>query len=297
MGSKSKIVKEICSVFPNADNFYDLFGGGFSVSHFMIKHMSKDYKEFHFNEIRPGVCDLIKDAISGKYNYNVFKPEFVDREVFNREKYNSAYIRFCWSFGNNGKNYLFGKDSEPKKKSFHNAVVFNRFDDYAKEVLGIDHFFDNQGITERRLFCRSKIASYYKLGYSSDDILNLEQLQRLQRLQQLQQLQQLQFYNKDYRDIFIKDNSIVYCDIPYKGTACYGNEFNHDEFFNWACEQKNPVFISEYEIIDKRFYKLKEIDKISLLCATNKRTVKKERLYVNKAGFIKILSNRTKNKY
>lgn len=63
-GSKTKIVSEIAKFFPNADHFYDLFGGGFSVSHYMILRRSKSYKKFHYNEIRPGLVELIQDAIA-----------------------------------------------------------------------------------------------------------------------------------------------------------------------------------------------------------------------------------------
>jgi site-specific DNA-adenine methylase len=50
MGSKSKIIHKISRFFPPADNFYDLFGGGFSVTHFMIEHRKRDFKEFHFKQ-------------------------------------------------------------------------------------------------------------------------------------------------------------------------------------------------------------------------------------------------------
>ena len=63
MGSKRKLVKKLCPIFPRADHFYDLFGGGFSITHFMIKHRKKDYKHFHFNEIRKGMTEFIKDCI------------------------------------------------------------------------------------------------------------------------------------------------------------------------------------------------------------------------------------------
>lgn len=36
MGSKKKIMETLQRYFPPADNFYDLFGGGFSVTHFML---------------------------------------------------------------------------------------------------------------------------------------------------------------------------------------------------------------------------------------------------------------------
>ena len=60
MGSKSKIITKFIGLFPKADNFYDLFGGGFSVTHGMLLHRKNDFKEFHFNELRNGIPELIK---------------------------------------------------------------------------------------------------------------------------------------------------------------------------------------------------------------------------------------------
>ena len=139
-GSKSTICKDICSLFPTAENFYDLFGGGFSITHFMLVRRKNDYKNFYFNEIRQGICELVQDAINGKYSYENFKPEWISREKFFAEKESNPYIKICWSFGNNGNAYLFGKDIEQYKKSLHNAVVFNEFDDIVKEKLGIEKF-------------------------------------------------------------------------------------------------------------------------------------------------------------
>ena len=74
MGSKSKIMDIISTFFPDADHFYDLFGGGFAVTHYMMENRFHSYKEFHFNEIQEGNVKLIKDAINGKYGED-FKPE------------------------------------------------------------------------------------------------------------------------------------------------------------------------------------------------------------------------------
>ena len=65
MGSKDKICDELIKIFPKADHFYDLFGGGFSVTHAMFLRRSRDYKQFHFNEIRKGACGFIERAIKG----------------------------------------------------------------------------------------------------------------------------------------------------------------------------------------------------------------------------------------
>ena len=64
MGSKSKIVKSIALNFPSADNFYDLFGGGFCVTDYMMRHKANRYKNFHYNEINKDIVDLVKRAIA-----------------------------------------------------------------------------------------------------------------------------------------------------------------------------------------------------------------------------------------
>ena len=52
-----------------------------------------------------------------------------------------------------------------------------------------------------------------------------------------------------YNELLIPNNSIVYCDSPYKGTTGYKDKFNHDSYFDWCREMTkkgHQVFISEY---------------------------------------------------
>ena len=313
-GSKGSICNELIRVFPKADNFYDLFGGGFSVTHAMLLRRSSHYKHFHFNEIRPGFCELIKDAIAGKYNYSVFKPEFVTREMFFDRVEHCAYTKILWSFGNDGATYLFSKEIEPYKKSLHNAIALNQFDALAEQTLGLKSFNSGYDIKQKRLFLRNKIEFYRKTKVPEflwpflkdedlamvkanrvvDDFTQLQALTGLQRLQQLQQLQQLErlqglerlsFYNTSYEQVQIKENSIVYCDIPYLDTRGYGAEFNHKAFFDWADAQSHPVFISEYNVADSRFKLVFKINKRSMMsCNKDKCVDKVEKLYANKAA-------------
>lgn len=278
-GSKTKLVEKIARFFPNADHFYDLFGGGFSVSHYMIEMRKKSYKHFHYNELRLGMCELIQDAINGKYNYDVFKPEWIDRERFMREKESNPYIKILWSFGNDGKSYIFGKDIESDKKSMHMAVVFDEFDDFMFKTFGINKWPNKLTITGKRLYLRRLIGQRVEL----ERLQQLERLEQLQQLERLQQLEQLHFTNKDYKDVLIHNNSIIYCDIPYFGTVDYGSTFSHKEFFDWADSQSNPVFISEYNINDKRFTVIKEFShRTSFASGKNDPVV--EKLYGNKAA-------------
>lgn len=280
MGSKDKIAESICRLFPKADNFYDLFGGGFSISH-CIALKRKDFKRIHYNEIRSGMCKFIEDCIAGKYSYENFLPKWISREEF-YNRINEPYVKLIWSFGNNGKGYLFGKDIEKYKRSLHNAVIFNNFNAFAKKHLGISKFKDGYSIKERRLFVR-----YRGETPQLKRLQKLQQLEGLERLQQLDRLQGLQrkitFSNLSYENVEIDGNSIIYCDPPYKGTAEYdGNKnFNHAAFLDWASDIKHPVFISEYDIKDARFRPVNEILKKSLLSSSNNAVDKVEKLYMN----------------
>lgn len=67
-------------------------------------------------------------------------------------------------------------------------------------------------------------------------------------LQSLQSLQSLHQSVQDYREVRITENSVVYCDIPYRGTDGYSSGFNHNEFYEWAKQQTELVVISEYSM-------------------------------------------------
>lgn len=63
------------------------------------------------------------------------------------------------------------------------------------------------------------------------------------------------FSNDDYFELEIPDDSIIYCDIPYKDTKQYATSknFNHDKFWQWCrdmTKQGHKVFISEYQAPD-----------------------------------------------
>jgi len=284
MGGKSDIIPSLALNFPKADNFYDLFGGGFSVTHYLVTHKRHRYKNFYYNEPAIGVVDLVKDAVAGKYSYDVFKPPWVSREDFFKHKENNAYIRLIWSFGNDQDSYLFGQDIEEYKRSLHMAVVFDMFNETAKKALGINEWpAKYKTIYQRRLYVRNKVR--IKKGKP-------EQLQQLERLEQLERLQQLERLNKtknvninfsalSYEQVKIEPNSIIYCDIPYAGTKQYTIPFDHKKFFDWAANHDCPVFISEHAIKDNRFKLIYEIDRKTRMSSKGQIDGKPERLYWN----------------
>ena len=261
MGSKGSLIYKIAPLFPSADNFYDLFGGGFSVSHFMNLHHGSKYKRFFYNEIKSDIVQLVRDAIAGKYNYDVFKPEWISREKFDRDKESCAYTRCIWSFGNNQKDYMFSPEIEHQKRSLHQAVVFNELDSQARSFLKMTSFPAHLSIRGRRLMCRSIVSQrkgelerlerlqqllQLERLQQLERLLQLERLERLEQLQQLERLQQLEMSSMSYDQVQIMPSSVIYCDPPYKGTAGYLSAFDHEKFWAWVRKQTVPVFVSEY---------------------------------------------------
>ena len=297
MGSKDGIISSISPFLPEAENFYDIFGGGGSVTHFMMLNKSNKYRYFHYNEIVESTANLFKDAIDGKYSYDIFKPEWVSRDDFFKRKDHDAYIRICWSFGNIQRCYLFGKEIEQYKRSIHQAVVFSEFNDIAIKYLGIKSWPTNvDTIKKRRAYLRQKIKFNFKLEKIGrikrlqqleqlERLQQLQQLQRLERLQQLEQLEQLErlvITSKSYDQIEIKPNSVIYCDPPYKNTTSYLNSFNKNLFLDWAANIDYPLFISEYDINDSRFDLIYTVEKRSMLSADKTVGNKLEKLYWNR---------------
>jgi len=324
LGSKSKIANDIINFLPKADNLYDLFAGGGAITHCAL--LSGKWKHIIANDIQ-GTMSLFLDAVNGKYKD---EKRWISREQFKAEKDKDQYIRWIWSFGNNGKTYLFNKDIEEYKKFFHQVVVEGI--DKTKEMseFAEKYVFDKYGIKEkceikmprsdnlkeRRLEVRRQLSNFAKKcklnqlhclerlevlerlqrlqGLQQlDQLQRLQQLERLQRLQGLQQLDQLhclerlEVFAKDYREIEIKPNSVIYCDIPYNQKIIkskqkekyYDIDFNISDFYIWAKKQKVPVYFSSCFCEDDYF---KEVWSKKKLCGINNNVMADKKLIIEK---------------
>ena len=292
MGSKNKIalplLKEMLNVKPNARYFYDLFGGGGSMS-FAASEIGLIA---HYNELQTSlvefidyVFDRLKNGLIGQYG--LFPDDFydfIDRDEFMRlrddDSIKGQFARICYSFGNNQKDYLFGRNIEPQKHLVHNIVMF-RCEESLKKMnglLGLDiKISDLPTWNERRLDFRRQVKDK-----------RYEQLERLQQLQQLQQLERLEpvftTTNLSYKDVKINtpiDETIIYLDPPYRNTTKYieGKDFDYKELDQWFLDNKYTCFMSEYNAPHSAIY---EIDKTSLLDhSKEKRVVVKEKLFWN----------------
>ncbi len=94
---------------PKTKYVYDLFGGGRAISFEFLQR--PQIEKVFYNELNTGVVELLKDirvnGITDKYY------KWVDRGTFQKHKGDNnwfgGFLKTCWSFGNNQRDYLFGK--------------------------------------------------------------------------------------------------------------------------------------------------------------------------------------------
>ena len=96
----------------------------------------------------------------------------------------------------------------------------------------------------------------------------------------------IEFHSTDYQAVPIPDNSVIYCDIPYKDTGTYQShkktEFDYERFYDWAYRQTQPTFISEYWMPEDRFVCIAEIKRKETFSASNNSKKVTERIFIPK---------------
>ena len=302
-GSKSKIVDKLAEVIPyrGIDNFYDLFAGGCAVTHKM--YLERRYKHYYANDIDGHALRLFCDGLKGKY---ANETRWISREDFFNLKDCDPYVSCCWSFGNNQRDYLYSRAIEPYKKACHYAIVFGDFallkdlypDVGAACEITLNGIVD---IHERRIKFRSVIGC--KLAERSNSgLMRLSQENDVDRLERLERLESFEYSVSDYKDVEIKPNSVIYADIPYISTNTYNKKsstaqsFNHYEFYDWCCSQRELVLVSEYQMPIDRFTEVWSTKHVQRICAT-KTSLTTERLFVPTRQLSKYneMMNRTKD--
>lgn len=281
-GSKNSIAEWIVDVLPAGSVLVDLFGGGGAVTHCALH--SHKWEKIIYNDTRPGLTQLFVDSINGKYTLENHK-EWITREQFNAEKDINPYISIVWSFGNNGKDYLYGKDVERDKEALHYAVMFSDLSKF--HALGIyPPKFESVEEPWRRysLYRQTLNAWYSGKQYAAEGVDRLQNLERLQSLQNLERLQ------SSYERVDVPPGSIVYCDIPYNNTNCgsYGG-FNHDQFYEWA-RKRDDVFISEFSMPED-FVVFAEVERWQHMAAADNSQTVTEKIFTTPAT-LKALAER-----
>lgn len=244
-GSKRRIAEKIVNIFPAAPALVDAFAGGCAVTHAAL--LSGKFDKIIANDV--------SDAPSLFYyciKYGVpEKPRWVSRDEFYALKDRDPLVRYCYSFMNGGRSYLYGRDIEPLKRAVHRAVIDGDLSELPDSLRQAAEFSLDGigGITQRyaaflrtvRGACAS-IANSVKLAHLSQH--NRAAEIRCNSLNSVALL----VHRKDYRDLYIPDGAVVYCDPPYASTTGYGSSFDHQAFYAWcrAIGKSHPLFVSEY---------------------------------------------------
>ena len=290
LGSKNKLAQRIIDALPPAKHFYDVFAGGCAVTHAAM--LSGKYEHIHINDIDGQITQLFIDAIHGKYAH---EDRWIDRQTFFDNRETNIYIATIWSFGNNRQDYIYGKQIEQWKHAYWEAAVHGDFTLFCD--MGID--IPNQCRTKQEIqtwinnnidYCKHAYIRYLsdkRNNGTANSLSHLESLERLGRLQSLERLGRLQSLERlvsSYEHLQIEPDSVIYCDPPYKD--CRGYQYLHTKFdsaafYDWCIQQKEPIYISEYNMPSEHFCIVKEYDHVCNSTQTGAYRVK-ERLFTTK---------------
>lgn len=272
MGSKSAIADKIIGVLPPGERFIDLFGGGGAMTH--AAALSGKYNEVIYSDADPLACEYIMRAMRGDYSPERFTPRWVSREEFFEKKDVDPYIRYCWSFGNRGGSYLYGRHVECLKRRLFEWIVYGKNADFVAGLGVPVADAPDGGIAERLAFVRRHTRD------SLPTCRTLENLERLARVQSLEGLARVTVLHRGYADYRYRPGDVVYCDPPYDSREKYViGDFNFSASLDWAA--RIPCYVSSYELDDHRFRIYHEFKKRQLLCDT-KNCVVIERLYASR---------------
>ena len=310
-GSKSAIARDIVDALPAGTRLVELFCGGCSVTDYARRKTDK-YSEFLVNDIDRRNPAVFTKAIAGGF---MDEDRWISRDDFFRLKETDDYARICFSFGNNGKTYMYGPQIEPYKRAIHHIVFW---EDYAPmqelcpAVVGCIHeYCDGKDRKGRRLALgkafaehvrRSNSVEYWqsnpmfravkvkwtedRRGISSARFTRGGPLENLERLERLQPGEAgegpITSTSEDYRGYEYREGDVVYCDPPYAGTEGYEGEFDHGAFWEWVRTRPYPVYVSEYRAPED-FIPVLEKRKRSLLNDTNLSKPVIEKLFIHRS--------------
>ena len=277
MGSKNKIVSWIIERLPSGGTFYDLFCGGCAVTHAAM--LSGKWDRFVINDIDKKMPEAFVKALSGGFDC---ENRVIDRETFKKLKDTDPYVSMCYSFGSNGRNYLWGEDVTEMKilasKMLMSETIEERVDCYRQFM---------KALSERIVssFDESEIETVMSRDSWLKNIQNFSRVQNIERLFRLRSIKAESFdvsaNSGDYAEVDVSESGVIYCDIPYHNTNKYSSGiFDYERFYSWAESQKNPVFISEYWMPEERFKSIAEIKKTSTYSPTSNNTKTVEKLFV-----------------
>jgi len=195
------------------------------------------------NEILP---IILKDRIENQYYIEPFCGGLGTFDKVNGNRIGAdknKYLIAMWNGlqENRDKPMEIPKELYSKARTEYNNGTNIEFDDFMIGWIGWMASFNG------RFFDGGYSGKTSTRDYVDEQIRNT--------LKQVELLKGAKFTSVDYFELEIPNNSIIYCDIPYKDTKQYATSknFDHDKFWQWCrdmTKQGHRVFISEYQAPD-----------------------------------------------
>lgn len=146
-GSKNMIAEWVVSHVPECGTFFDVFAGGCAVTDCILR--KGQAKHAVANDLDPMPVKCFEMAVRGEF---ADEDRWISREAFFMLKDTDPYVRFCFSFGNNAKCYMYNTTIEPYKRAIHYVLFHDYWDDFDRlcpEVCDACHAALD-GITDRK---------------------------------------------------------------------------------------------------------------------------------------------------
>jgi site-specific DNA-adenine methylase len=216
-GGKTRLAKKIVTLLHNLNPtkkiFVDIMGGGGSVTIAALK--SGYFDKVIYNEIDNSLFRFVESVVDGTFTIPI--------EYFETVRYNAEY----WKNELERIMNLNPKERQPHEEFF--VQIFS-FSGMRCKWLG-----DTSPENIKKRYDKL-IKHYMKIKASIFD-KNI-----------------IKLYNESYENVPIEwDNTIVYCDPPYYQKQRYyennWEESQYDDFYNWVLQNREHIYISEYENI------------------------------------------------
>ena len=124
-GSKNMIAEWVVSHVPECGTFFDVFAGGCAVTDCILRKRRAKHVVANDLDLMPVKC--FEMAVRGDF---ADEDRWISREEFLALKSTDPYVRFCFSFGNNAKNYMYNTTIESYKRAVHYVLVHDYWDDF-----------------------------------------------------------------------------------------------------------------------------------------------------------------------
>lgn len=151
----------------------------------------------------------------------------------------NKYLIAMWIGLQTGRSYprKINKEMYSEARTEYNNGTNINFDDFMIGWIGW------MGSYNGRFFDGGYSGKSSGRDYVDEQIRNTEK--------QIKKLGGIKFESGNYNEIEYPENSIIYCDIPYKDTKQYATSkgFNHEKFWQWVRDMTiigHRVFVSEY---------------------------------------------------